>query len=349
MSGGIKVIAIYARALTTAGHQVVLISPPPRELSMRQRIRALLADKRWPSSTDSPKSPLDGLEFDHRILNRWRAPTDADLPDADVVVATWWETAEWVNSLSDTKGIKVYFVQGHEVFDYLPVERCRGTYRMALKKIVVSKWLADVMQVEYGSSVFDIIPNSVDHTVFHSDRRGKQAFPTVGFLYNRAPNKAVDVALKVVATLRLRFPDLRVVAFGAEAPIRKIDLPHDIEFWLLPEQEEIRDLYARCDVWLSTSRSEGFNLTVMEAMACRTPVVATRTGWPAEAIEAGRNGFLVDVDDAEGMVAGVGAFLSLPDEDWRIVSDRAFATVANSSWELSANRFVQALRRACQQ
>jgi glycosyltransferase involved in cell wall biosynthesis len=32
----------------------------------------------------------------------------------------------------------------------------------------------------------------------------------------------------------------------------------------------------------------------MEAMACRTPVVATRTGWPAEAIVAGFNGACVD-------------------------------------------------------
>jgi glycosyltransferase involved in cell wall biosynthesis len=348
MSGGIKVIAIYARALSSAGHQVVLISPPPRELSMRQKFRALLHDKRWPSLPASTKSPLDGLTLDHRVLDRWRAPTNADIPDADVVIATWWETAEWVNSLNDAKGVKVYFVQGHEVFDYLPVERCRATYKMALEKIVVSKWLADVMRNEYGSHVLDIVPNSVDHTVFYSGRRGRQSRPTVGFLYSRAPNKAVDVALNVVAKLRTRFPDLRVLAFGAEMPTSHNDLPCDIEFQYLPVQEAIRDLYSKCDVWLSTSRSEGFNLTVMEAMACRTPVVATRTGWPVEAIEAGKNGFLVDVDDEEGFVAGTFSVLSLPDEEWRALSERAHATVANSSWEFSANRFVHALRRTCQ-
>jgi glycosyltransferase involved in cell wall biosynthesis len=349
MSGGIIVIAIYARALAAAGHQVVLISPPPREPSLREKVRSLVKERKWPSPLDRPLSPLDGTLLDHRILDRWRAPTDEDLPDADVVVATWWETAEWVNALSDAKGVKVYFVQGHEVFDYLPVERCRNTYTMPLAKIVVSKWLANVIQNEYGASVLDIVPNSVDRKVFHASRRGKQGNPTVGFLYNRAPNKAVDLTLKVITALRTRFQDLRVLAFGAETPAGESDFPCYIEFRHLPAKEEIRDLYAQCDVWLSTSRSEGFNMTVMEAMACRTPAVATRTGWPVEAIETGRNGFLADVDDMEGIVAGAISLLSLPDEDWRAASDRAHATVADSSWDVSANRFARALALACKQ
>ena len=74
------------------------------------------------------------------------AGVDADLPDADIVIATWWETAEWVNALSPAKGRKVYFIQHHEVFSYLPVERSRATYRLPLHKIVISRWLKDLME-----------------------------------------------------------------------------------------------------------------------------------------------------------------------------------------------------------
>ena len=42
--------------------------------------------------------------------------TDVDVPDGDLIIATWWETAEWVNALSPNKGAKVYFIQHHEIF-----------------------------------------------------------------------------------------------------------------------------------------------------------------------------------------------------------------------------------------
>jgi glycosyltransferase involved in cell wall biosynthesis len=47
----------------------------------------------------------------------------------------------------------------------------------------------------------------------------------------------------------------------------------------------------------------GFNLPAMEAMACRRPVVATRTTWPAEAVKS-ENGILVDFDDRVGLARG---------------------------------------------
>lgn len=58
-------------------------------------------------------------------------------------------------------------------------------------------------------------------------------------------------------------------------------------------------------MWVTTSRSEDFNLPAMEAMASRAPVVATKTDWPEEAISNELNGYLVDVDDVAGLVAGV--------------------------------------------
>ena len=43
-----------------------------------------------------------------------------------VVIATWWETAEWVAGLSPRKGAKAYFLQHHEVHPGQPVDRVRA-------------------------------------------------------------------------------------------------------------------------------------------------------------------------------------------------------------------------------
>ena len=127
LSGGIRVVAIHAGMLAARGHQVVLVSPPAMEPSIREKVRSLLKGNGWPTVEPNPRSHLDGTGLDHRVLDRWRPVTNDDVPHADVIVATWWETAEWVAALSPDKGAKTYFVQGHEVFSHLPVARCHAT------------------------------------------------------------------------------------------------------------------------------------------------------------------------------------------------------------------------------
>ena len=346
MGGGIRGVAIYANALASKGHEVALISTTRKAIPFRRKIKSLITGHGWPRTKKFP-SHLDGLGLDHRVLDRWRPVVDDDVPDADVVIATWWETAEWVSKLSDSKGAKVYFVQGHEVYENLPIERSRATYFLPLHKIVISKWLQDVMRSEYGDKDVDLVPNSVDHSQFFSGIRGKNLIPTIGFLYSASRIKRVDITLEVINRLRITIPNLRVIAFGSVKPDMSTNFDDRIEFHLSPAQDKIRDLYAQCDVWLTASRSEGFNLPAMEAMACRTPVVSTKTGWPEEAVVTGMNGVLVEVDDIDALTRGAAIILSLSDNAWRKMSENAYNTVALSNWQESISQFEKALERAC--
>ena len=341
MSGGIRVVAIYARLLSARGHQVVLVSPPPLPLRFKERVQRVFSSG---ANAAPRKSHVERATLDHRVLERWRPVVDTDVPDADVVIATWWETAEWVAALSASKGAKVYFVQGHEVFPWLAQDRCKATYSLPMHKIVVARWLSKVMASDYADYDVDIVSNSVDHAQFHANPRGKQLRPTVGFLYSNVEIKGVDVTLRAIELLRRHVPDLRVVSFGTELPDTSIVA--GIEFRHDPPQPSLRDIYASCDVWMTASRSEGFNLPAMEAMACRTPVVSTRTGWPEEVIVDGANGYCVEVDDVNALAEVAYRLLVLSDAQWRAVSDAAFDTVRERSWERSADQFEKALVRA---
>jgi glycosyltransferase involved in cell wall biosynthesis len=306
----------------------------------------MLAGKGWPADAVPPPSHIIDDQVDHHLLDRWRPVADADVSDADVVVATWWETAEWVYGLAPRKGAKAYFVQHHEVFSYLPVDRSRATYRLPLHKITIAQWLKDTMRTQYGDDVVDLVPNSVDQKQFFAPVRSKQSVPTAGFLYSTAEFKGVDTLFAALKLLRQRLPNLRVVAFGSHSPTSNLPLPAGVEFTLSPAQHRIRDLYAQCDVWITASRSEGFNLPAMEAMACRTPVVATKAGWPAEAVKTGVNGVLVDVDDAEGIAEGAYWVLTRPDTEWLALSRNAYEIATVGSWEDSAKKFENALFHA---
>jgi glycosyltransferase involved in cell wall biosynthesis len=347
MAGGTRVMVIHAQQLVRKGHTVRIISPPPAPVPVFQRVRSWIRGDEWTRSTQVTQSHLDGSGIDHHVLDRWRPVRDDDVPDGDVVIATWWETAEWVHALAREKGAKAYFVQGHEIFPFLPVARCHATYRLPMHKIVVSQWLKTAMASQYNDRVVDLVPNSVDRAQFFASVRGKQRVPTVGFLAATATFKGFDVTIAALETVREALPDLQMISFGTGKPGRESKLPKGTQFFLSPAQGELRSLYSQCDVWVTASRSEGFNLPAMEAMACRTPVVSTRTGWPEEAIKSGENGVLVDVDDRAGLAEAIKWVLSLEDQEWRKLSSNAYATVCSSSWQKSSELFERALEHAC--
>lgn len=346
MSGGIRVVALYAQWLQEHGHEVVLISQPSSATPLRQKVRSVLKGKGWPPTSAPRVSHLDGLNLDHRVLDSHRPPLDEDVPDGDVLIATWWETAHWAAALDKSKGTKVHFIQHHEVFPYLPLDSVHAAYRLPLHKIVVATWLKDIMRDMYGDLNCDVVPNSVDKTQFHAQPRTKQARPTVGFLYHEMPLKGLDVTLAVLDRLRRVIPNLRVLCFGSSPPSRANPLMKGVKFFLSPPQAAIRNIYALCDVWLTCSRTEGFNLPAMEAMACRTPVVSTPAGWPAEAVRDGYNGVLAGVGDVNALARGVWHILGLEEAAWAQYSQNAYATVENSSWDRSARMFEEALVNA---
>ncbi len=139
------------------------------------------------------RSHLQGTDIRHQVLESRRPVVDRDVPDGDVVIATWWETAEWVAALHPAKGAKVCFIQHHEVFSHVPVERARAIYRLPLHKVVVARWLKEVMREQYGDEVVDVVPNSVDRAQFFAPPRGKRSRPTVGFLHSRSSYKGMDL------------------------------------------------------------------------------------------------------------------------------------------------------------
>ncbi|MDR3466929.1 MAG: glycosyltransferase family 4 protein [Xanthobacteraceae bacterium] len=344
VGGGTLVVAEHAQRLIRLGHQVQVVSAPIKPGTLREKLSS------WTRSAGKQTrhpSVFDEYGVDHRVLDRSRPVEDRDVPDADVVIATWWETAEWIANFGPEKGAKAYFIQHHEVFPYLPVERCRATYRLPFHKIVIAQWLRQVMASEYGDTAVDLVPNSVDKTRFFAPERGKQPVPTVGLLYSPTPFKALDVSLAALQAVRSRLPNLRILSFGSMRPLPQFPLPAGTDFFLSPPRDKIRNIYDQCDVWVTASRSEGFNLPAMEAMACRTPVVSTRTGWPAEAIVSGSNGVLVDIDDVEAIASGIEWVLAQSPDAWERLSANAFSTVASSSWDASAKLFEGALLNAC--
>ncbi|MEL6575823.1 MAG: glycosyltransferase family 4 protein [Pseudomonadota bacterium] len=343
-AGGIRVVAAYAERLQRRGHEIFVVSTPFPSRGLRGTARTL-AQGRWPKRPPEDAPYLDPLPIEHRVLESVRPVTDADMPDADAVVATWWETAFAVADLSPSKGTKFHFVQHHEVFEDQPRHLVAGSYYLPLHRITITEWLRDTMAERYGDLNVDLVPNSVDTSVFKAVVRGRRTPPTVGFIHSATAFKDAATALAAIAQLRETLPEVKVLAFGHDVPSGALALPSGATFITSPTQAEIPGLYAACDVFLMTSRCEGFGLPVLEAMACGTPVVATATGCAPEMLGDGEAGRVVPVGDASAVAAAVIELLEQPEASWRAMSSAASKRVRDYTWDDATTLFEAALQR----
>jgi len=341
LAGGIRVVAIYADLLQRRGHEVCVISLPKPVSSWKSRLKSLAKGQGW-SNFQPEASHFDYVDVPHRILESFRPVVDRDVPDGDVVIATWWETAEWVANLSESKGTKAYFIQHHELHEYFPIERVKATYSLPLHKITIAQWLVDLMATEYGDCDVDLVPNSVDLKQFSADLRSKQANPTVGMMYSTVNWKGCDLSLKAFSLAARQIPNLQLVAFGKHQPTADLPLPAGTKFIYKPEQHTISDLYSSCDAWLFGSRVEGFGLPILEAMACRTPVIGTPVGAAPELLANGA-GIIVPSEDPEAMAKAIARIAQLDPSEWSSMSDQAYKTAHNYTWEDATDLFESAL------
>lgn len=338
-AGGTRVVAQYADRLTKRGHKVVVMSTPRKDPGIKKKLKDAIKGKGWHKATGP--SHLDNVKVEHRILDTWRPMTDADLPDADVVIATWWETAEWVAKLSPSKGQKVYFIQHDESTFAEPRDRIDATWQLPMKKITIAQWLVDLAKMR-GDDEVALVPNAVDLEQFTAEPRSKQKNPVMGLMYSQASFKGTDIAIEAFEEAAKNIPRMELVAFGTQDPDRKLLLPQDAKYFKNPPQSQIKEIYASCDAWLFSSRTEGFGLPILEAMACRTPVIATPSGAAPELVSKG-GGILVKPEDPLDMARAIERIGMMKDNEWRGISDKAFETATKYTWDDATALFEKAL------
>ncbi|WP_183231945.1 glycosyltransferase family 4 protein [Bradyrhizobium sp. SBR1B] len=343
LTGGNRVLAIYAERLHRRGHAVTVVSHPRAKKSLPGRVKSVLCGAGWPKQPESDPSFFDGCTVPHRVLETARPVVDDDVPDADVVLATYWRTAAGVAALSARKGAKAILLQGYETSPGRWDRGIDSAWRLALHKIVVSKWLADLARDRFGDKNVHLIPNSVDTEQFHAPARDKQKIPTVGMLYSTLHLRGVDVSLAALERVKRQVGNVRLVAFGAERVSARLPLPNWAEFHYRPHQSDLRQIYGQCDVWLCGSRREGFHLPMLEAMACRCPVVSTRMGGSAEILVDGVNGFLVEVEDPTRLAEKLEVVLTSSDATWRGMSEAALRTAHRYTWDDATDLLETAL------
>jgi glycosyltransferase involved in cell wall biosynthesis len=185
--------------------------------------------------------------------------------------------------------------------------RTRGLLRRLDAHVAVGEASARRMEDFYalGRGSVVSVPNCVPDVPLPSRAARAPGEPVVvGSLGRLDAMKGYDLLLRALA----RLPDLRAVVVGegaARPELERLAAQLDVaDRVALPGwAERPSAALPQFDVFCMPSRSEGFPLSIVEAMLAELPVVATRVGSVAELVADQSTGLLVERDDLDGLVA----------------------------------------------
>jgi|Deesub1362B_J571_1020462.scaffolds.fasta_scaffold00320_28 N-acetyl-alpha-D-glucosaminyl L-malate synthase BshA len=163
------------------------------------------------------------------------------------------------------------------------------------------------------------------------------------FVGSLVKQKGIDTLLKAYRIVKERLPEAKLVIVGdgrereaLENMSTRLKLK---DVFFEGSRNRLGGYYSRSRVLALPSRSEGFGLVALEAMAYGLPVVATRVGGIPEVVTHGEAGMLVEKDDASALAEAL--IKVMADKAlWQKLSQNARKRAAMFSWEKTAQQYA---------
>jgi phosphatidyl-myo-inositol alpha-mannosyltransferase len=220
-------------------------------------------------------------------------------------------------------------------------------------RIAVSEPVVRAMH-RYFHDEWEIVPNGVDTTSFHPNgRRPADALrdgrPRLLFLGRLDPRNGLGTVLKAMPRILEHFPGAQLTVAG-DGPLRPLYERQAARFGdrvrLVGRiYDERPEHYGTSDLYLCPTDKASFGITLLEAMACGTPLVVSDIVGFRELVAGGKEAVLVAADDPDAWSQVVIDLLKDPER--RAVMGAAGRAKAESySWPEVAERILAIYRRA---
>lgn len=341
-SGGVISTIELANRLFQKGHDVsivypsIIIGPRLKWYNFRSTFSNLRKRKKTEQTLFTRIQPKIHFRKIPTLNQRY-------ISDSDAIIATWWETAYYVNGYSANKGDKYYFVRAYEVW-YGNTSLVENTYKLPLKIITTSTYLKTILKERFNVSVVGLVPNGLDFDLFYQMPRPPACTRTkrIGMVYRHPEWKGMQDGFRAFEIAKNHYPDLQLVLFGS--PL-KDEVPENVEFHEYPTPLKLRQLYNSLDIFMLPShRGEGFSNPPMEAMACGVACVLTNVGAVPDYTIPGRTA-LVSPPQKPNELAENLVTLVTDDQKRQEIARAGHNHIKNFSWDNSTSKLELLLKQ----
>jgi len=203
-------------------------------------------------------------------------------------------------------------IHGSDVHTLGLRKQFRGITRFSLEAsdgiVSVANFLGDIAKEEFGIKNVKTIYNFVDTERFYRrelpklrKKYAKRGEKVIVHFSNFRKIKNVEHIVRVFNKIHKKVPS--VLLLGGDGPERPVaealakKLGINEKIFFLGKRKKPELIYSIGDLFILLSTREGCPLTILEAMACKTPVLVTRAGGMPEIVKEGYNGVIGEVGD----------------------------------------------------
>ncbi|TAN37110.1 MAG: glycosyltransferase family 1 protein [Verrucomicrobia bacterium] len=176
--------------------------------------------------------------------------------------------------------------------------------------------------------------------------------PTILYVGRLKRYKGIELGFEAVQRLRAKYPKIEyaIVGVGDYLPrlqdkVRMLGLENNVSFRGFVTHAEKVALMQQAAVLIYTSPKEGWGLSVIEANACGTPVVASAAPGLRESVKHGETGFLVPHGDVDALTQRLGQLLSDP-VLYAALRRNGIAWAQTFTWERATTETLALLEQA---
>lgn len=214
---------------------------------------------------------------------------------------------------------------GDKIFDAVYAGLCRHHQRLSRIQVSHTEMREAVLQTGIEPDKVHLIPIGINLSFFHyrneelrRQQRARLGIPDGAFVvgsFQKDGNgwkeglepkliKGPDIFIQTLETLKTSIPELFVLLTGPARGYVKnglecLGIPYKHLF--LKDYPEVGRLFPALDLYLVTSRQEGGPKAILESMASGVPLVTTRVGQAMDLVRHGENGWMVAVEDVDGL------------------------------------------------
>lgn len=246
-------------------------------------------------------NPINFIVSYKKALNKWTKQIE---PDAIFVLDNGLKPY-LLPSLLHTKTPVYFEVHGSK---YVQEKKVTNTivnyFSIKIKEIGIKKYTNAVFLSKESAAEWDyknpiIIPNPVSFSVENtSNLASKKVIAVARHSYEKGLDRMLQIWQKVI----VKHPDWHLVIYGnsnkknnLEKLAQFLKIENNITFH--EPVKNIIDKYLETSLFLMTSRTEGFPMVLLEAMACGLPCIAYNCPiGPRAIIDNNKNGFLIEND-----------------------------------------------------